>query len=118
MFKTIVASLLSLSLCACPLLTGTHGEPGTGEVSSHLTLGSTFHDVTVSARDLNANREITNTETYPVLDHGFALELPAGRYDIELTDARDHMIARYPGVVVNGDMSLGAPIVSDVPAQP
>ena len=83
-----------------------------GSVSSALTMGPDVHDVTVSALNLDANREVTNTETYAVLDHGFSLDLPYGRYDIELTDAANKVIARYPGVVVDGDIKLGAPVAS------
>ena len=86
-----------------------------GSVSSQLTLGSNVHDVTVSAVDLDANREVTNTETYPVLDHGFTLDLPYGRYDIEVSDATGKLIARYPGVEVDGDVHLGEPLTKSLP---
>lgn len=89
-----------------------HGHPVTfppdGTVSSALTVDATVHNVTVSARDLDRNREVTNTETYPVLDHGFALDLPFGHYDIEITDDTNAMLARYPDVVVDGDVILDA----------
>ena len=80
-----------------------------GKVVSALTLGPTVHNVTVTARDLDQNREVTNTETYPVLDHGFALDLPFGHYDIELTDDTNAMLARYLDVVVDGEVTLDAP---------
>ena len=88
-----------------------HGQPQTfpdGKVTSALTMDATVHNVTVTARDLDRNREVTNTETYPVLDHGFALDLPYGHYDIEITDEANVMLARYPDVVVDGDVTLHA----------
>jgi hypothetical protein len=87
-------------------------EAQDGKVMSSLTLGPTVHNVTVTARDLDQNREVTNTETYPVLDHGFALDLPLGHYDIEITDETNAMLARYPDVVVDGDVTLDAPSVA------
>jgi hypothetical protein len=88
-----------------------HGQPQTfpdGKVSSALTVDGTVHDVTVTARDLDRNCEVTNTETYSVLDHGFALDLPFGHYDIEITDESNAMLARYPDVVVDGEVTLDA----------
>lgn len=80
-----------------------------GKVTSALTLSPSVHDVTVSARDLDENREVTNTETYPVLDHGFDLDLPFGHYDIEVTDETNAILARYRDVVVDGEVTLDAP---------
>jgi hypothetical protein len=84
-------------------------EVPAGKVTSGLTLNPDIHNVTVSARDLDENREVTNTETYPVLDHGFALDLPFGHYDIELTDETNAMLARYLDVVVDGEVTIDAP---------
>lgn len=84
-------------------------EVPAGKATSALTLSPSIHNVTVSARDLDENREVTNTETYPVLDHGFALDLPFGHYDIELTDETNAMLARYLDVVVDGDVTIDAP---------
>jgi len=75
-------------------------------VSSASTFATTLDAITVSAFDLDADGELTNSETYPTLDHGFTLELPAGRYDVELTDANDHLIARWPEIVVDGTVVL------------
>ncbi|MEO8844373.1 MAG: hypothetical protein ABI704_22505 [Kofleriaceae bacterium] len=83
-----------------------------GKVVSAVTLGPTVHNVTVTARDLDENREVTNTETYPILDHGFALDLPFGHYDIEITNETNAMLARYPDVVVDGEVTLDAPSVA------
>jgi hypothetical protein len=99
-----------------PPLYSCHGRPQSGEapdgkVVSAMTLGVTVHNVTVTARDVDQNREVTNTETYPVLDHGFALDLPFGRYDIEVTDERNAILAHYPDVVVDGEVTLDAPSV-------
>lgn len=80
-----------------------------GKVTSALTLSPSVHNVTVSARDLDEDREVTNTETYPVLDHGFALDLPFGHYDVEVTDETNAMLARYLDVVVDGEVTLDAP---------
>ena len=92
---------------------GSNGSSArSGSVSSPLTLGPEVRGVTVSALDLDANREVTNTETYQVLDRGFALDLPFGRYDIELTDASKKLIARFPSVEVDGDIVLSAPASS------
>lgn len=89
---------------------GSNGAPAqAGSVSSAMTLAPGVHDVTVRALDLDSNRELTNSETYPVLDHGFKLDLPYGHYDIEVTDSANRVVARYPGVDVNGDVTLGAP---------
>ena len=71
-------------------------------------MDATVHNVTATARDLSRNREVTNAETYPVLDHGFARDLPLGHYDIEITDETNVVLARYPYVVVDGDVSLDA----------
>jgi len=93
----------------------TNGNPTwarDGQVSGSLNLGSSVHDVTVSALDLDANRAITNTETYPGLDHGFALDLPGGHYDIEVTDDKNALIARYEDIVVDGDVALDAPTLA------
>jgi len=100
-----------------PPLFSCHGTPQSfeapdGKVVSSLTLNATVHNVTVAARDLDQNREVTNTETYPLLDHGFTLDLPFGHYDIEITDETNAMLARYPDVVVDGDVTLGAPSVA------
>jgi hypothetical protein len=100
-----------------PPLFSCHGSPQSfevpdGKVVSALTLASTVHNVTVTARDLDQNREVTNTETYPVLDHGFALDLPFGHYAIEITDETNAMLARYPDVVVDGEVTLDAPSVA------
>jgi len=88
-----------------------HGQPQTfpdGKMSSALTVDPAVHNVTVTARDLDRDREVTNTETYPVLDHGFALDLPYGHYDIEITDETNAMLARYADIVVDGDVRLDA----------
>ncbi len=66
----------------------------------------------VTAHDLDENREVTNTETYPVFDHGFALDLPFGHYDIEITDETNAMLARYPDVAVDGEVTLDASSVA------
>jgi hypothetical protein len=97
----------------CKTSNGSSAQAGT--VSSALTLGPDVHNVTVSALDLDANREVTNTATYPVLVRGFALDLPFGRYDIELTDDANKLVARYPNVEVDGDIVLGAPLVPSRP---
>jgi hypothetical protein len=120
---TNVVALMLVIAPACtgnpqkdPPLFSCHGHPVSGEVPdgkvvSAMTLEATVHSVTVTARDLDQNREVTNTETYPVLDHGFALDLPFGHYDIEVTDETNAILARYPDVVVDGEVTLEAPSV-------
>jgi len=94
----------------------TNGSPAqAGSVSSALTLGPDVHGVTVTALDLDANREVTNTQTLPTLDHGFTLDLPYGHYDIEVTDATNQVVARYPSVEVDGDIVLAPPVASSRP---
>jgi hypothetical protein len=41
----------------------------------------------------------------------FALDLPFGHYDIEVTDETNAILARYPDVVVDGEVTLDAPSV-------
>ena len=82
-----------------------------GKITSALTLSPPVHNVTVTARSLDENREVTNTETYPILDHGFALDLPFGHYDIEVTDETNAILAHYRDVVVDGEVTLDGPSV-------
>ena len=118
----VIASACTGDPSKDPPLFSCHGHPQSfevpdGKVSSALTVDVTVHNVTVTARDLDRNREVTNTETYPVMDHGFALDLPFGRYDIEITDETNAMLARYPDVVVNGEVTLDAASVTQRPSE-
>jgi len=90
-------------------------EPGGG------VYGSSYRDgvvtspaidgknITVAARDVGGDGTIINSETYASLDQGFQLDLPGGRYTIDVTDAAGHVIATYPDVTVDGDVTVGAP---------
>jgi hypothetical protein len=86
-----------------------------GGVTSTWTGAGALRDVTVVARALGGDGTIVNSETYPRLDQGFKLDLPGGRYTIDVTDAADHVIATYPEVVVDGEVTIGAP--TEVAAQ-
>jgi len=62
--------------------------------------------LTLTARDVGGDGAIINSETYTDLDHGFALELPGGKYKLDVTDPSGLVLASYNNVVVDGDVKL------------
>jgi hypothetical protein len=111
-----LASLLALTVAATGCLDHTAGptDPGggifrDGSVSTAWTGHGELHDITVVARDVGGDDTIVNSETYATFDHGFKLDLPGGRYKIEVTDAAQHVLATYAEVVVDGEVTVGAP---------
>ena|SRR5260221_12369647 len=108
-----IASVLMFAVTGTACYRESSGKPlkwfRDGAVTSTWTGDRALRDVTVVARDLGGDGTIVNSETYPRFDQGFKLDLPGGRYTIDVTDAADHVIATYPDVVVDGEMTIGTP---------
>jgi hypothetical protein len=111
-----VALVLTLALAATACLDNTPapwqsggGVYADGSVTSPWDGAGDLQDITVAAREVGGDPTIVNSETYARFDHGFKLDLPGGRYTIDVKDAADHVIATYPDVVVDGEVTIGAP---------
>jgi hypothetical protein len=108
MFATLGTACLDHTAAPWEPGGGVYGRPSymDGAVSSPAIEAN---NVTVAARDVGGDGTIVNSETYTSLDHGFKLDLPGGRYAIDITDAVGHVIATYPDVTVDGDVTVDAP---------
>ena len=117
---SLSASVIALVLGATACLDQTQGsldntrdELRSGMVSGEFTTdqirrnnAGELASVTLTAHDITSKTTIVNSDNYTQLDRGFALELPGGTYELDVTDPSGHVLESYDNVVVDGDVKL------------